>query len=321
MRENPVSKVLVLDDASSSLEIIKSFCDANNLIGLRVNKHNLMYVLEKNIDLGAILYSEEYGGGLEENRAIALKIRSLRPELPIILRRKSQATLSDLNPDLREIFCAAYTVDDMSTLRGIIDEYIFSFIYPNALVRGVTEILDGVFSGLFPSMGINWESSPYLVRDRIIFGEVFSLISLESNWCRGYLMLQTEEEFLEAVLSDSNGDTSIEKIGFRRLNNFLAEITNLIWGAFKSRYIGDDLVSQAHRTQVPLIVNHKNKYLSFGSEDPQLCFRCVLTNQQTHHQFTFLVRFVFNLNWSPEYFKECTTDLEGLVENGELEMF
>ena len=32
------------------------------------------------------------------------------------------------------------------------------------------------------------------MRDRIIFGEVFSLIPLESTWCRGYMMMQAEEQ-------------------------------------------------------------------------------------------------------------------------------
>ena len=57
----------------------------------------------------------------------------------------------------------------------------------------------------------------------------------------------------------------------------MAEITNLIWGAFKNRYIGDG-DRLARSAQVPLIVNHKHKYISFGTSNPQLCFRFTLTD-------------------------------------------
>ena len=61
--------------------------------------------------------------------------------------------------------------------------------------------------------------TPYIVRDRIIFGEVFSLIPLESSWCRGYMMLQTEEQadsgFFELLPAIAG------KLDFRTANSFL----------------------------------------------------------------------------------------------------
>ena len=45
---------------------------------------------------------------------------------------------------------------------------------------------------MFPYAQVRSES-PYVVHDRIIFGEVSTLIPIESSWCRGYMMLQTEE--------------------------------------------------------------------------------------------------------------------------------
>ena len=58
MTEKLVSKVLVLDNSPAHSAAIKAFCDANNLVGLKVRKNRLMSVLRSNIDLGAILYSE-----------------------------------------------------------------------------------------------------------------------------------------------------------------------------------------------------------------------------------------------------------------------
>jgi hypothetical protein len=101
----------------------------------------------------------------------------------------------------------------------------------------------------------------------------------------------------------------------------LSEITNLIWGSFKNRYIGDER-PPPDRVQIPLIVNHKHKYISFGTENPQLCFRFTLTDEATGRSSTLYARFIFNLNWSPEDFKEIAhEDTADLVDSGELELF
>jgi len=108
---------------------------------------------------------------------------------------------------------------------------------------------------------------------------------------------------------------------FRSVNDLLSEITNLIWGSFKNRYIGDEKAAAAARVQIPLIVNHKHKYMSFGTENPQLCFRFTLTDEGTGRTSTLYERFIFNLNWSPEEFKEIAPDTADLVDSGELELF
>lgn len=318
MTEKLISKVLVLDNSPAHAVTIKDFCDAHNLVGLKVQKNRLMSVLRSNIDLGAILYSGSYGGSPEENAEIATRIHTLRPELPIILRREDVATLDDIPEIRRRIFCAAYTTADMSGLSSIIEEYIFSQVYPNELVRGISEITEDVLSSQFKQLTTTW-TTPYIVRDRVIFGEVFSLIPLESSWCRGYMMLQTEEQpILDIVDAELSPDGSAN---FRLVNSLLGEITNLIWGAFKNRYIGDAAAASASRTQVPLIVNHKHKYISFGSENPQLCFFYTLTDEGSGKSIKIYQRFVFNLCWTPEEFKEIAHDASELVESGELELF
>ncbi len=316
MAEALVSKVLVLDNSDKHFGSIKEFCDQNSLVGLKVRKNRLMSVLRSNIDLGAILYSESYGSSPEENAEIALKIHTIRPELPIILRREGAATMDGVSENLRRVFCGVYTTDDMSGLRKVIDEYIFSLVYPCALVRGISEITESILTSQFKDLTTSWDT-PYIVRDRVIFGEVFSLIPLESSWCRGYMMLQTEEE---PILSVLNNDPSFPESNFREVNALLGEITNLIWGAFKNRYIGDAAVSGS-TIQVPLVVNHKHKYISFGSENPQLCFLYTLTDDSTGKSVKLYQRFIFNLSWSPEDFKEIVHDASELVDSGELELF
>lgn len=315
-----LSKVLVLDKFYEYFDQIKHFCDQNGLIGLKPNFANIMTILSSNIDLGAILLADNYCQSLDKTVDLARQIHTIRPELPIVLRRTLISGLDDLQEKQRKLFCAAYTIDDMSPLRKVIDEYIFSLYYPNALVRGISEITSSTLASQFKHLKVNAET-PYIVRDRLIFGEVFSLIPLESSWCRGYMMLQTEEDAIIDVLrfDESTGDEA--PATFRTVNNILGEVTNLIWGAFKNRFVAYDDSGNRSTAQVPIVINHQHKYISFGSENPQLCFKYTLLNEEDGHSITIYQWFVFNLNWSPEDFQENQTSVDDLIDSGELELF
>jgi Chemotaxis phosphatase CheX len=318
MNAEPVSKVLVLDDSPQHLPRIKQFCGENNLVPVKIRTGAVMPVLRTNIDLGAILYSESYGGSPQEAARIAEEIHEARPELPIIIRRERQANLAGLPDALQHACCAAYVTSDLAALRKVIDEYIFCLIYPNALLRGIAEITESVLRGQLKQLSLTLDT-PYIVRDRIIFGEVFSLIPLESAWCRGYMMLQTEEvAFLDML---GGKDAHGNPLTFRNLNDLLSEITNLIWGGFKNRYIESEDRVSGGQIQVPLVVNHKHKFISFGTENPQLCFRFTLANEARLRSAMLYARFIFNLNWLPEQFKEIPPDAANLVDAGELEFF
>jgi len=317
-----VSKVLVLDGNESYFDRIKIFCDNNNLVGVRALEANVLAVLKSNVDLGAILLSEDYGGKAHGGVALARQINRARPELPIFLRREQAANLDGLSEKDRKIFCVAYTIDSIADLRKVLDEYIFSLVYPNVMVRGIKEITQSALEGLFKDANIETEA-PYIVRDRIIYGEVFSLIPLESNWCRGYMMLQSGGADILRIAQSGTQQAKLTSADFRSINHVLGEATNLIWGAFKNRYFSDDDRSGIFKTQVPIIINHQHRYISFGSENPQLCFKYTLSDKQdsTKNPAIIFQRFVFNLNWSPEDFKEVQASLEELVDSGELELF
>ena len=314
MTEKLVSKVLVLDNSPAHSERIKQFCDEHNLVALKVRKNRLMSVLRSNIDLGAILYADNYGGfaGRECRDRAAHPHHSSR-----IADHPAPGNGRQPGRDrrfLRHVFCAAYNADHMDRLKEIVDEYIFSLYYPCALVRGISEITENILSAQFKDLTTRWDT-PCIVRDKVIFGEVFSLIPLESSWCRGYMMLQTEE----APILDALDGPEAER-NFRQVNNLLGEITNLIWGAFKNRYIGDSAAAGSS-IQVPLIINHKHKFISFGTENPQLCFLYTLTDESGSKSIRLFQRFIFNLSWSPEDFREIVHDTAELVESGELELF
>lgn len=316
MCEQLVSKVLILDDSAQHRDALREFCETNHLVGLKVRKNRLMSVLRTNIDLGAIFFSENYAATPEETAELALRIHTIRPELPIILRREQASDAAGLPESLRRAACATYRGGDWGRLKEIVDQYIFSLYYPCELVRGISELSESVLAAQFNTLAVSWET-PCVVRDRVIFGEVFSLIPLESDWCRGYMMLQTEEQPVLDYLARHGGRPDA---GFRDVNNLLAEITNLIWGGFKNRYIGDGGAAQ-RQVQVPLVINHRHKYISFGSDNPQLCFLYTLRDEESGQEIRIFQRFVFNLNWSPEDFRVVLHAGDSLVAAGELELF
>jgi hypothetical protein len=313
----PVSKVLILDDSAEHAEVIKRFCEDNNLIGLKVHRNRLASVLRSNIDLGGVLLSESYGGSIQESAAVAARIDALRPELPIILRRDHENGTEGLPEVLRDTVCATYLASEMDALHSVIGEYIFSLEYPNALVRGISEITESRIHTIFKDLDLRAEQ-PCIVRDRIIFGEVFSLIPLESAWCRGYMLIQAEEQPLLDILAQSEDGNAAD---FRDLNSLLGELTNLVWGAFKDRYLAGASDRPASQVQVPLLINHKQRYISFGSSNPQLCFKYRLTDPESGNTVSLDQRFIFSLSWSPEDFSEQEADVHSLVEAGELDLF
>ncbi|PLY59812.1 chemotaxis protein CheX [Herbaspirillum sp. BH-1] len=305
------SKVLVLDRDADCYDTIKSFCERHQLVGLKAHEEHVMAVLRSNVDLGGIMLSESLAGLGEGGRGLARRIREVRPELPLFLRRRRESADTPLAERDSELFSAVYRIDDIEALAPAVAASIFSQRYPNALVRGIAEISRMVLESQFPGMQVEIDQ-PYLVRDRIIFGEVFTLIPLESSWCRGYMMLQAEQKTLQALAPEAADD-------FRHLNNALGDLTNLIWGWFKNRFINQSQPIQ-QLSQVPIIINHQHRYISFGSDDAQLCFKYVL-RRDDGVPLVLLQRFIFNLSWSPEDFRENQTSVEELFESGELELF
>lgn len=324
MTETPqiVSKVLILDEDVAHLDSLKAFCEETGLVGIRppAGSAAIVNLLKSNVDLGGILLHEHFGGTRNQGIALAREIHAARPELPIFLRRETTASVAGLNEKDAAIFRCAYTLADLQGLRATLSTSIFNRTYPNDLVRGITTFTRSALESLFRDCDIDIET-PYLVKDRIIYGEVFTLIAIESNWCRGYMMFQAAEESLLDLLPHTSGSEA-GKWTFRELNNVLGELTNMAWGAFKNRYAGHEQSACACQTQVPIIINHHRGYISFGSDDPQLCLKYMLRHRERPDLPAVPVfqRFVFNLSWSPDEFRE-NPSVESLVDSGELELF
>lgn len=314
-------KVLVLEGDPAHAEALRAFCEAQNLIAVTVQPDNLVQVLQSSIDLGALFLAEDFHSHGHTGLALAQVLHRIRPELPILLRRVPGGP--PLAAAQLRVLRHHYEAGQLDGLAQAVQDSLFSLIYPEPLVRGIAELTRDALQGQFRGISLSTES-PFIVRDRLIFGEVYSLIPLESSWCRGYMMLQIEEAGLRRLQAHQLAAVESEqRDSIRAINNVFAETTNLIWGAFKNRFIAYDEAALAKFTQVPIVINHPQRYISFGSEDPQLCFRYHLFDNELEQGDPIQLhqRFVFNLNWSPELFEENRASVESLVASGELELF
>ncbi len=313
------AKVLLLEHCPQHYQLLLDFCAELGLQALPRTAVNALAALAEHQDLAGVLLAEDLPGASPSGLGMAVAIHRQRPELPIFLRRVHTQPLAAAE-------AAAIKHDwqgpGTETLRAAVERSLYGLRYPPELVQGVLELTTRSIASMFPHAEVSHEA-PYVVHDRIIFGEVSTLIALESTWCRGYMMLQTEEGALRQGLLQGYGMAGVGgDLNFRELNNLLGETTNLIWGAFKNRYIPPEAFAN-QQTQVPIVINHQHKYMSFGSQDPQLCVRYLLTDPRRPGlpPLTIVQRLIFNLLWLPEKFTEYAAPQHDGASTGELELF
>ncbi|RVU47614.1 chemotaxis protein CheX [Rubrivivax rivuli] len=313
------AKVLLLEHDPQHYQDLLDFCNELGLKPLPRSAVNAVATLAEHLDLAGVLLAEDLPGVQPDSLGLAQTIHRQRPELPIFLRRTSARALS--GPEAAAIK-HAWAGGDTASLRAAVERSLYGLRYPPELVQGVLELTLRSIRSMFPHAEVGHEP-PYVVHDRIIFGEVSTLIALESTWCRGYMMLQTEESALRQGLLQGFGLAGVGgDLNFRELNHLLGETTNLIWGAFKNRYIPPEAFAN-QQTQVPIVINHHHKYMSFGSEDPQLCVRYLLSDPRRPGlpPLTIVQRLIFNLLWLPEKFTEYAAPPDQAANTGELELF
>ncbi len=312
------AKVLLLEHDPVQYPRLLEFCESLGLVSVPCAAADAMDALAQHKDLAGVLLAEDLPCDAPDSLKLAIALHRQRPELPIFLRRTSARPL---NADESRAVTHPWASEDIGTLRAHIDHSLFGLRYPTVLVNGILDLSLNALRSMFPNAEVEAEP-PYVVHDRIIYGQVSTLIALESTWCRGYMMLQTEEGALRQGMAQGMGYEGVGgDLGFRELNNLLGETTNLIWGAFKNRYIPPQAFA-TQQTQVPIVINHEQKYISFGSQDPQLCIRYQLTDPRRPRQRPLIIvqRFIFNLLFEAEAFTEFAQPA-ATATTGELELF
>jgi len=312
------AKVLLLEHDPLHYPQLLEFCERLGIVAVPRAAADAMEALAQHKDLAGVLLAEDLPCDGPDSLKLALALHRQRPELPIFLRRTSERPLTEAEG---RAVTHPWPSDAPDTLLAHVNRSLFGLRYPTLLVQGIVDLTCSGMRSMFPNAQVEAEP-PYVVHDRIIYGQVSTLIALESTWCRGYMMLQTEEGALRQGMAQGLGYAGVGgDLGFRELNNLLAETTNLVWGAFKNRYIPPEAFAN-QQTQVPIVINHEQKYISFGSQDPQLCVRYQLTDNRRPRQppLTIVQRFIFNLLFAPEAFVEYAAP-SNHTDTGELELF
>ena len=316
------AQVLVLDIDSKIASDIDAFCEAHFLQAMRVTEKKMLSVLSSKVDLGAIFISERLESDKQGGIDLGKRIRKIRPELPLYLRRDDTTGLADLKANEQRAFRQGYQIEQIADLAQDLEKSISSHLYPNQFVRGICEITQLTLQSQFKNLKLEVES-PFIVSDHLIYGDIFTLIPIETSWCRGYMSLQAnEEELVEFVLAEKTRFESPKNKNAFDQYAFVGEVTNMVWGAFKNRF-NDFQAVAGSLPQVPIVIKHLDRYISFGSKNPQLSLRCVLTDPENENSkpVEIFQRFVFNLGWSPDDYKDNQAQMEQLVDAGELELF
>jgi hypothetical protein len=312
------SKVLILESSEDAISKLRDFFSEKGLVGLKATSKSIVKLLQTNTDLGAVFLSEKFENEGLTGTELAQEIHQQRPELPIFVRKD---VLAECDVESTSI-CEYYSINDMGRLNLLVDDHLFSRFYPMPLIRGIQQISREAFHSNIFDIDVTCDP-PYLVKDNIIFGELFSLIPLESEWCRGYMMLQTTKAEVIEMISNKKTHLDEDALDFRDVNGLLNEITNLIWGGIRSKFFQtSDDSEPSIKTQVPILINHNEKYISFGTAEPQLCFRYSIKDINSGSPgIVIYQKLIFNLDWRPEAFKESDQAVDDMVDSGELELF
>ena len=322
-----VSKVLIFEDDPRAQGTLKAFCSEHGLIGVKQSDHSSMKRLETNIDLGAVLISEhscDRAEGIENGFQLAQRIHAIRRELPIFIRRDQRTDLEDIPLAQRSGIAGAYRIDQPDGLKNLLDQYLANTEYPISLIRRIEEVTHGALNALFRDVEVSNEL-PYLVKDKLTYGDILSLLPVEAPWFNGYMMVQSEELPMVGLIKDGRTAIGTEHVDFRDVMGVLSEVTNLAWGGLRTRLLAlhPPVSDDQTRISVPITVNQCREYISFGTDRPQLCFKYSLRDLHGRLEpVTLYQKFIFNIRWSPEdYLEADANSVEELMESGSLELF
>lgn len=322
-----VSKVLIFEEDHSVQGQIKEFCEKNGLIGVKQSSYSAMKVLYTNIDLGAVLISEkshDSAEGIHNGFELAERVHKIRPELPVFIRREEREDVEDLPPEQQACIAGVYTINNLSKLAELADQYLADSEYPISLIRRIEEVTESSLQATFKDVAIKM-GLPYLVKDKLTYGDVMSLLPVQSPWFNGYMMVQTEEAPMISMIEA--GRTAIEPhdVDFRDVMGIMSEISNMAWGGLRTRLLAlhPPGYEEKASVSVPITVNQYKEYISFGTDRSQLCFEYTLYDLKHELEPVKLYqKFIFNIRWTPEEYQQADeSTVEELVESGELEMF
>ena len=143
----------------------------------------------------------------------------------------------------------------------MIRRYIFSR-YPTTVIKDIIEQTTGVIRETLSRVDVQCDS-PFLISDKIVDGEVMSLMRIESEWCRGYMMLESEEACIASLINGErlNAPGNLGELSdYQRIHSTMSELTNPVWGKLKVCFMTYAAKNLTYRSEVPCVINYKRNF-------------------------------------------------------------
>lgn len=279
--------------------------------------HEDPFILEISgkLNIGLIVLNSD----CENFHQLVLHVNAMLPEIPLLIQSVDEDAdhqLGQLPNPLAKIHY--YQTGDTRALRSLIKMLLFSRQYPPQFIDRVIEITQQAFTTNLRDVNIA-TSRVFVASDKRIFGGRLEMMPFCTPWCEGMMMIQSNSADLDrlvragcTVFQVSQGEVS------RYTEDILREIMNQVWGGFKSSFVPAGF-SRATEIEVPITINHDEKYVSFGATDPLLCFRVNVEDSKGEKPrfapLAIYLKFSFHLSWRGEGFQvqEPTHD-RGLSE-------
>lgn len=312
------SNILMYENNQQYKQTLKQLCQEFNLNGVFVsNPQKLISAIDNKMNIGAILLSN---ADIDLVTMLAEIIKRL-PGVPLFIQFEDDA-VKKLNKEYFNEIIRSYDPNDLETIKALFSRHLFNRIYPPELVEKLNQIAVDAIKSKFINVTID-NTEGFLASDKRIYGGRTELMSVRSSWCEGVVMLQTQGHEIEGMIK-AGRSTFPGDDGYASLyaEDLLRELMNMIWGGFKSKFVPNNIETTVNKMDVPITINHDDRYISFGVIDPLLCFKYEISDS-VGNEFKALplyLKFSFHIYWDLSSYQE-NESVDELVETDDLEFF
>ena len=284
------------------------------------NDASFWEILSSNLRIGAIFL----GGPLPELKIFLPKLHLQKREIPIFVHADQSELIDEFNDEYPNALVIRYDSIVEEQLTSLIQQHIFTRYYPDTLLQNVAsdfcDIMTEQFSEVFPSCDRVLASA-----DRRMYGQRLEYMPIKSNWCAGAMLLETNTSDIANLvqLGRSHFNQPIAQPSLCA-EDVLREISNLLAGAFKNKYVPNDFSPNKTYPEIPMTINHQEGYVSFGTTSPMLCFDFTIHDRRNGaHDFSpfqIALRLSFHSHWDPGEVPE-EPFVQQAIDDGVLEFF
>ena len=272
------------------------------------------------IQVGGVLFDADFDG----IATVLVDFFANHREIPIFLRCRDQSIVDHFRSDYSEMLLRPYEHCTEEVLSNLVAESIFGRHYPGSMLEHVQETICSVVCTHLA--GVELEvGSLLLASDRRVYGERLEVMPIRSSWCRGAMMLESRgSDIMRLVrLGRTRFASDVHHIA-NCTEDLLRELMNQISGAFKNKFVPSDFQGHLHQIEVPMTINHREHYVSFGGTQPLLCFKLKVRDVEgdgdAFDPFDLFLRLSFHGFWDVDGFSVNADDDDG-ADSGVLELF